>query len=318
MDEKEKIRKEPAVPALRTYKSDIESTVRQKNVSVVSIAAAEAERRAAVSSSESPATTEAPGGGFSFARIAMVVLGVTLILGAVGLLVVSFVRPESSSPLDESSFPPPPFIAVDDTTAGIIPKLGLSRQQLMQNLTEVREDVDLSLGLIARIYLAQETETPAGFETLGVQELMVSLAPEMPQELLRSLREAYLLGVHSFDGNQPLLIFSVDSFEHGYAGMLAWESTMQGELAPFFTREPRPRIPEEGVATTTPLSPFLKTRFVDRIVENRDTRVIQNEYGDILLLWTLLDRTTILITTNEFTLREVVSRQQRPPVIPLP
>src|SRR3989344_8080964 len=158
------------VQPLRTYKSDIESTVRQKNVSVVSIAAAEAERRTAASSAGPLSTPEPPPEGLSLSRIAMPALGIALVLGAVGLLAFAFVRPQSDSPLDENSFPPPPFIAVDDSVAGVIPKLGLSRQQLMQHLTDARESITLSLGLVAQIYIAQETEVPPGIETFGVQE----------------------------------------------------------------------------------------------------------------------------------------------------
>lgn len=303
-------KEEPVVQALHTYKSDIERIVQQKNVSVVSIAAAEAERRAAGSPSEPVPPTATQTGGLPMRRVAMLALGAILALGALGLLATAFLHPQSTSPLDKSLLPPSSFIAVDDTTSVIIPERGLSRQQLMQNLAATRESVSLSLGLVARVYLAQETKDQAGFETLNAQALMTLLAPEMPQELLRSLTGAYLLGIHSFDGNQPLLIFSVDSFEHGYAGMLAWERTMQDDLAPLFPK---------GVATTTtPSAPFLQTQFIDRIIQNRDTRVIQNGEGKVVLLWTLLDRQTLVITTNEYTLREVVSRQQRPPVTPLP
>jgi len=53
-------------------------------------------------------------------------------------------------------------------------------------------------------------------------------------------------------------------------------------------------------------------------VENRDTRSYLNSSGDILLLWTFLGRNIILITTNEYTLREVLSRMSSAPVVPIP
>ena len=43
-----------------------------------------------------------------------------------------------------------------------------------------------------------------------------------------------------------------------------------------------------------------------------------NPEGDILMLWTFLDRTTIVIATNESTLREIISRLSQASLISLP
>jgi hypothetical protein len=62
----------------------------------------------------------------------------------------------------------------------------------------------------------------------------------------------------------------------------------------------------------------LNTAFVDRVVDNHDSRVIQNAAGDILLLWTFLDRNTLVITTNQYTLSEVISRLNTSSLVPQP
>jgi len=49
-----------------------------------------------------------------------------------------------------------------------------------------------------------------------------------------------------------------------------------------------------------------------------DARVLQNQYGDVYLLWTFLDRNTLVITTNDATLREVISRLKEAPITPIP
>jgi hypothetical protein len=146
------------------------------------------------------------------------------------------------------------------------------------------------------------------------------IAPTVPDELVRTLAKEFLLGIHLFDGPQAFLILRTDFYERAFAAMLVWERTMQNELSPLFTRNPRPRTPEElapqidpmatSTATTTAQTPPVAAPnvFVDRIVENRDARVIVNSAGDILLLWTFLDRNTLVITTNEYTLREIITR----------
>lgn len=93
---------------------------------------------------------------------------------------------------------------------------------------------------------------------------------------------------------------------------------MLGDLAPLFTRSPSPKINTQNTASSTPPVQLLQTVFFDQVVENRDVRVVKNQAGDILLLWTFLDRNTILITTNEYTLREVITRFKDVSILPQP
>ena len=99
--------------------------------------------------------------------------------------------------------------------------------------------------------------------------------------------------------------------------MLDWERTLNTDLLPLFSRNPSPK-PQGAPAPASATPQFLQTSFVDKVVENRDTRAYLNSAGDILLLWTFLGRNIILITTNEYTLREVLSRMSSAPVVPIP
>jgi hypothetical protein len=202
-----------------------------------------------------------------------------------------------------------------------------SRTEIMNALQAAKKDTNISLGLIEWLYLTNQEQTAQ----LGITELLGIIAPQTPGEIMRVLTETYFLGLHSFDENQPFLLLQVDSYETAYAGMLTWENTLQSDLFPFFNRIAVPRATPpviiEPIATstssTTPEAPryrqqFIPTSFVDKVVENRDTRAIVSDGGELLLLWTFLGRNTILITTNEYTLREVISRLTVTPVVPQP
>jgi hypothetical protein len=342
---------ESIVKPLQTYRSAIESVVQQKKVSVVSIAAEEAKRRGEEPLNARPGASAKRDFGFTFAAVSG---GLVLLASATALLMVIFLRPQADAPAVTSV--PAPFIEVDDTQLIAIPSSAWQRSTVMGTTDLARVSTTLSLGLMARLYVAVATNTNALPPPAPLNALLGAMAPNAPAELLRSFSGEYLLGVHSYDGNQAFLIAGVDSFEAAYAGMLAWEISMQQELAPLFTRTPRPRIPEENLAplpapppiflpgdaatssatssaatattsaaasSTPPQAPepelpaFLRSQFADRVVENYDARVIQTEEGDIVLLWTFLDRSTLVITTNDATLREIVSRRTRPPVAPL-
>jgi hypothetical protein len=318
-----------SVKSIETYQSDIEQLVQDKNVSVLTIAAAEAERRSKTGSAAQ--TTEGGGEKLSFAqkitefikniagRTAMIFIGIILLVAATGAVAYIFLRPTTT--------PPPqailsPFIVVDDTKAIAI-SAGDTRGTIMTNLVNARDTTNLALGLIDRLVPVVASTTASGQTTqtaMDVQSFLSAVAPNIPADLLRNVEPTYLLGVHVYNSNQPFMILKIDSYEAGYAGMLAWEPDMLRDLSPLFAYTPRPRIPEEnaGTSTVSTSGQLIQSGFVDRIVENHDARVLQNQSGDIYLLWTFLDRNTLVITTNEGTLREVISRLQNAPVTPIP
>ncbi len=313
----------PVVTPLHTYKGDIQSVVSEKNLSVVSIAAAEAEANQRSGGAGSTAAPESSVGG----RMAMIVAGISLVVLALGGISFALLSPSGKGP--EQQLTLPGLMYVDETVVVTVEQND-RHAELMEKLQAAREGVVLPLGLVERLFVAQATSSEA-LEALNPQTFMTLLAPSAEDALTRTVDD-YLLGVHSYDENQAFLVMRVDSYESAYAGMLAWERGMPDDLKPVFTRNPSPhaepatQAPATAAATSTsttsassaPSVPkFLNTQFIDRIIENHDSRVILNEDGEILLVWTFVDRSTIAITTNDATLREIISSLSTP-VIPVP
>ena len=329
---------QPLVRPLQTYQGDIESLVGEKQVSVVSIAAAEAERRGQKPLEDQQAPLNQEASRAWMGKTAIVAASIVLLAAAGGIGAYIFVR---SQPVPLAQQSPAPFILVDDTqTVALSP--GDLRPDVMKALVAAKNKVSLSLGLVARIQLAKPTALNDGtLLEVGAPEFLQALAPSIPAQLVRTLEPQMLLGVHSFDENQAFMILKADSYETAYSGMLAWETSMRGDLLPLFNRTPAVRplqtvAPVVPVGTSTsaasttasstpnpaPAEPapaqFFVGNFIDQIVENHDARVILNQQGDILLLWTFLDRSTLVITTNDATLREVISRISQSSILSLP
>lgn len=304
---------QPEVSPLQTYRGDVEKSVSERGVSVVSVAAAEADRRGKQGRSSE---TQQKDRRILGANIAMTSAGVVLVVLAVGVVSFIFLRPTS---VEGPQTLVAPLISVDETA--VVPSDTSSRDATVANIAAAVQGARLSLGLVEWLYVAPPTTgTP---QQLTVQELLSTIAPNVPPNLLRTLQPTYLLGVHSFDENQAFLLLQTDSYETAYSGMLGWEYWMYGDLKPIFNRKPSVQLTTntDSSATSTVASnsaQFFNTGFVDKVVENRDARVILNDKGDLLLLWTMLGRNLILITTNEYTLREVVSRINVAPVVPIP
>ncbi|HWB34299.1 MAG TPA: hypothetical protein VG753_03210 [Candidatus Paceibacterota bacterium] len=312
------------IQQLETYQGDIEHLVAQKNVSVVSIAAAEAARRG---TSQEPSQVSAPiDWGMLAKRAGMVVAGMVLIMVA-GAAVWYVLRPAPAVQIAVSDSSP--FITVDDTKVLTVPAGQIDHSVFMQALAQQRDQVSLGLGLIERFELATmatSSDGKQGYTLLSAADLLARLSPDVPASLLRSIDPTqYLLGVHAYDGNQALLIFRATSYEEAYAGMLAWEKDMPADLQALFMRTPPVHINTNtndatSTASSTPAAApsVTNTGFVDQIVDNHDVRAIVDDAGDILMLWSAIDRQTFVITTNEATLREVISRLENSSIVPTP
>ena len=188
----------------------------------------------------------------------------------------------------------------------------------MNDLVSTAKSEQLAVGLIAGFtpMEASTTDAEAPAVPLSAQQFISALAPDVPNTLLRTLEPNFLLGVHSFNNtNQPFLILSVDSYEQGFAGMLAWETTMSQDLAPLFPTTSSLPAPSTVAATSTQV---INTGFTDNVVDNHDARVLLDQNGNSILLWAFLDQQTIVITTNQYTLTEIISRLKASPITPVP
>lgn len=337
-----KVQREPAsapasaasdtVHPLQTFQGDIARAVKENNVSVVSIAAAEATRRGQAPLSAGITIPDVDVAGI-LKKTLFVGLGLLLLGGAGGVMWYALV---AKAPLPPQARGVAPFIAIDETAIATLPQ-DVSVSAAMQILTKAKNDVSLSLGLVAQLYIqTAATSSKSEPSYVDTQTLFGTLAPDMPQGLARAIQPVYLLGVHSYGINQPFLILKVDSYEQGYAGMLSWEPTLKKDLYPLFAYTPAPKIQvvaqpsqnfssdsvESGQSSTTASLPepivIVQTGFADKIVHNHDARVLLTADNQIYLLWTFLDRTTLIITTNEGTLHEVITRLTDAPIVSLP
>ncbi|MDQ5955348.1 MAG: hypothetical protein QG621_351 [Patescibacteria group bacterium] len=288
-----------AVPPIQTFNTDVGEYVKDNKVSAVQVMAAEATRRA---EEEKPIVVKS--GTSTGVKVVLVCVGLLLLVGAGGALAYTYYTQRT---LPAAENPSAPFIAVDEVVPlTILPNE--SSADILQSLTTTKNTVQLSLGLIAQLAIT------TGTTSIAAQPFFAATTPRMPASLLRTLGTQYLIGVHSYDVNQPFILLSVDSYEQGYAGMLAWEKTMQQDLAPLFNY-----APVNANSSQTQTAPqILSSSFADSIVHNHDTRVVTNSAGSIVFLWTFVNRSTILITTNPGTIDEVLSRQKTAPILTLP
>lgn len=284
---------EPFIDPLRTYEEDVAEAIKRQHSSLVSITAAEQKRRL---DDEQPAPYVAPRPPLPWRRIALVGGSIAFVLLGTVVAVGSYFFVRGIPPLPDLPREQA-IIFVDEERE--VPVDRKSGRDLIETLTKDKDTVSLRIGSVASL-LPSEASTSSR-RVLSIDELLTRLGAHVESRLVRSFEDHYLLGSHVFDGNQALLIISLNQYDEAFAGMLKWEPAMADDLAPLFGPAPN----TWGTSTTGSVAVYT---FTDEVVRNHDARVLRDEQGTVRLLYTFPDRNTLVITTNENTLAEILTR----------
>jgi len=120
----------------------------------------------------------------------------------------------------------------------------------------------------------------------------------------RNLFPDFMIGMYQTDKNNPFLIFKASYFENAYAGMLEWEKILEKDMKVLF------RLPgyEKIGDLLAELNAEPIKQFQDTVILNKDVRIIKDENANTLLLYSIIDKETIIITTNENAFKEIINR----------
>lgn len=289
-----------AVVPLRTLKDDLQHVVKDQRMSVVRAVSLEEDKRAHDRREEPPtfATTER---GHRTLFLIMGALGL-IMLGAIALYAVYSVaqnrtaqsaRPQTTSLLfAENSIP----FSID----------GQSSDSIKQSLAAARTSLQGTLGSITQLLPTTGATTTAGgvsnARAATFSEFMHAIGAHPPDELVRALSDTFFFGIHAADKNAPVLVIPVLSYEHAFAGMLAWESNMNAELAPVFTAVPATTVDQNGL-------PTYRT-FQDLTMRNYDVRALKDDQGNVQLYYSFPSQQLLIIAESPYSFAEVLSRLQ--------
>jgi hypothetical protein len=128
----------------------------------------------------------------------------------------------------------------------------------------------------------------------SVSKLAEIIGKNMPPSLTRSFGDEYMIGIYSFDTNEAFIILTIDDYSLAYPGMLKWEENIAKDLDGIFN------LSENGELQTN--------TFIDETVKNRDMRVLKDKSGNPLVLYSFIDRKTLIIAKNESLLSAIVGK----------
>lgn len=114
-----------------------------------------------------------------------------------------------------------------------------------------------------------------------------------PADFVQSLEGPFDLGVFYFRKNTPFLVFKIRSFDLAFAGMLEWEKNMPGDLKEILLISNAPASSE---------------KFQDKIIANRDSRVLYNASGTPAIIYGFSGKQYLVVTGDTDTFEEIFRR----------
>ncbi len=285
------------VSPFRTLKDDLQGIVRDKKISLVRAAALESDKRRG---QEDVIGKELGTGRGSRRTFAIIFASVLLVLlGGAAFLGVYLIESTQNSPLPQ--LPSSSLLFAENSVP--FPLGSQSSLDVKRLLAQARNASSATLGSITRIVpviattndQGQPSQRPA---TLG--EFLQALGTRTSPDLLRALGGDFFFGLHTVDKNAPVIVIPVTSYEHAFAGMLAWEATMNTDLAPVFTPVPDQTAGPGGLPQ--------KREFQDLVMRNYDVRALKDDAGVIQLYYSFPNRTLLIIGESPYSFTEVLSR----------
>ena len=164
---------------------------------------------------------------------------------------------------------------------------------------------------ITQIKIVTNTATTTSVTAVTTEETSAntffeSFASRIPTSLTRAFSKKMFAGIYTLDKNHAFFIIQIDSFDRAFEGMLAWEKNMYADLKLFINKTDvviTENAESGGGLITAPLKSF-----EDVIVQNKDTRVLKNNQGDTLMMYSFIDQKTLFIVDNESTFKEILKR----------
>ena len=283
------------VVAMHTLRDDLKHVIHDNKISYVRAAALEQEKRKG-----EPEEVATPPSGRRV-RGTLFAVGLFSLLGLAALGGIYVAVEQQSAPLPQQKNDSLVFAEQSAT----LPLNDTDVETLKSKLAQVRTSSQASLGSITRIVPVisrTESDGSATARTATLLEFMSSIDAHPPTDLVRALSETFFLGIHTVDKNAPILVIPVSSYDYAFAGMLAWEAQMNGDLSPLFMPLPVLTTGEDGIPT--------QRTFTDVVMRNYDVRALKDDSGNIQLYYSFPTRNILIIAESPYTFAEILTRLQ--------
>ncbi len=304
--------KTPVKPIIRTYKSDMEETIEAGHLSSINMAISENKKMMGRMKQGISEIKKSPVRSGKLNKNIIIISLVLVAGGAAAIFVPYFLVQKQNAPSTVASST---ITALTQSimTTDIEEKINIKDINLNGIDTTLKQRVDQSatnLGQIKDFVLTKGNGTNEA--PILASEFLTMIKADVPPAISRNLLPQYMFGMHNYNGNQEFLILKVSSYDTTFSGMLLWETDLWQNFKNLFGLSDTAGS-ETPIASTSGQNSFGITvkRFQDAEFANKDCRVVKDDSGNIVFLYSIINPSTVVITTSSDTLKEIISRTSR-------
>lgn len=300
-------REEAGSERIHTFQGDIASAIKNDNLSMIKVALAEKKRQ-----EKQRLPLEIDSSNPIKKPIILAAIGIFFIL-ALAFFTFFFMFSNEVQVPGTNQIIVQPLIYTEKKTL-----IDLDQKDGDDTIRILKRELDEPLDLGQINHLVLTTGVGTGTKNLETDELFTKLETNAPDSLLRSLGKNFLFGIYSFSPNDFFVLIPITSYDSAFAGMLQWEPDMEHDIGTIVITEKKlaPITDVESETGETPSSTqktsnqsfFSKRVWVDKVIDNKDTRVLINSNGSIAMLYTFLDKDNLLIASSDKALKEISFR----------
>jgi hypothetical protein len=278
----------------------MEETIRSQHISSLNIAVAENNKMMKRMTDESVQEEKKAGKNYKI----FILIIILIIAGALAFVIPYFLAQKQTAIVVETDVVPDSSLIVSDTAERVNIDV-LNKDRIAKTLGERVDQISILLGSIRQFYM---TEGEANLATIiSSKRFLELIKARVPDAIQRTLKDQFMFGMHSYKGNQKFLILKVGSYETTYAGMLSWESALWYDFSELFGLKIANSIDSQG----KPMVGEDVRRFQDVVIKNKDTRAVKDENGEIVFLYSVVDKSTVILTTSSDTFKEILNRMDK-------
>lgn len=273
----ENIPEKKPIKALRTFAGDVEDILSKNKSSSATIMIAEQKRREERPDLAPPKiSTEIRNKTFFITGSALVFLSLIVVGGIYYYLNIN--------PVTTVSIEDRPLISVSKEKTL---ELSGTKEQFLAKIISEKNVFSMPANSVLDIKIVGVLKTKVDTESF-----LKFIAEKIPSDLSRSFDKKYMIGIYSFDTNEPFIILKTNDYGASYSGMLKWERDMSKDLGGLFSVS----------------SSLYGATFVDEEYKNKDLRVLKDLNGKAVMLYSFIDKSTLLITTSENVFSAIVGK----------
>lgn len=284
---------------IRTFQGDIADAIKSDNVSMIKVALAEKKRQETKGKFDTVVQTKKNDSLFY-----MISIGIALIIFlAISLLLFFNANKKDIAEQDQNTQTQPliysEFSIVIDTN-------NRDANDLERIVARIKEE-SFDLGNVKEIVLTTGIGTST--RKVGTESFFELMNTRASDSLIRSLDSNFFFGAYAFSKPyDTFFIFKVNSYDNAFAGMLEWENGLDVDLGSILISKKALIPSQNSTSTATTTNHSKKRMFVDKVLQNKDTRALIDEKGSVLLLYTFIDKKTLIITSSDKSLKELLFR----------